>query len=53
MFCSKSDHFKGNLGANKVKYVSEMELYIILSALEKFESWNWTVLTNKYQWVKW
>ncbi len=30
----------GNLGANTIKHVSEMELYIILSTLEKFECWK-------------
>ncbi len=39
-FCSKTDHFTGNLGANTIEQVSEMELYIILSTLEKFECWN-------------
>ncbi len=29
-----------NLGANTIEHVSEMELYIILSTLEKFELWN-------------
>ncbi len=37
-FCSKTDHFTGNLGANTIEHVSEIELYIILSTLEKFES---------------
>ncbi len=51
-FCSKTDYFTGNLGANTIKHVSEMELYIILSTLDKFECWNRTVLITKYQWVK-
>ncbi len=45
-------HFTGNLGTNTIKHVSEMELYIILSTLEKFECWNRTVLITKYQQVK-
>ncbi len=36
-FCSKTDHFTDNLDTNTIKYVSEMELYIILSTLENFE----------------
>ncbi len=52
-FCPKTDYFTGNLGANTIKHVSEMELYIILSTLEKFERWNRTVLISKYQRVKW
>ncbi len=36
-FCSQTDHFMGNLGANMIEHVSEMELYIILSTLEKSE----------------
>ncbi len=51
-FCSKTDHFTGNLGANMIKHVSQMELYNILSTLEKFEHWNETVLITKYQWMK-
>ncbi len=47
-FCSKTDHFIGNLGANMIDHVSEMEFYIILSTLEKFELCNWTVLITKY-----
>ncbi len=43
----------GYLGANMIEHVSEMQLYIILSTLEMFESWNQTVLTKKYQRVKW
>ncbi len=48
-FCSKTDHFMGNLGANTIKHVSDMELYIILSTLEKFKHWNRTFLITKYQ----
>ncbi len=40
MFCSKSDHFTGNLSTNTIKHVSDIELYITLSTLEKFECWN-------------
>ncbi len=36
----KSDHFMAHLGENSIEYVSEMEMYIILSTLEKFECWN-------------
>ncbi len=39
-FCSKTDYFTGNLGANMIEHVSEVELYIFLSTLEKFECWN-------------
>ncbi len=28
-FCSKTDHFTGNLDANTIEHVSEIELYII------------------------
>ncbi len=52
MFLLKTDHFTGNLGANMIGHVSEMELYVILSTLEKFELWNRTVLITKYQQVK-
>ncbi len=38
----------GNLGANTIEHVSEIELYNILSTLEKFERWNQTVLITKY-----
>ncbi len=41
-----------NLVANMIEHVSEMELYVILSTLEKFESENRTVLTKKYQQMK-
>ncbi len=51
-FFSKSDHFTGNLGANMIEHISEMELYIILLTLEKFECRNLTYLITKYQWVK-
>ncbi len=51
-FCSKTGHFMANLGANMVKHVSEIGLYIILSTLERFEHWNRTVLIKKYQRVK-
>ncbi len=37
-FCSKTDNFTGNLGANTIKHVSEMELYIILSTLENLKT---------------
>ncbi len=47
-FCSNIDHFKGNLDENTIEHVSEMELYIILSILEKFERWNRTVLITKF-----
>ncbi len=30
-----------------IKHVSEMELYIILSTLEKFEHWNRTVFNHE------
>ncbi len=52
MFLLKTDYFTGNLGGNTIEHVSEMELNIILSTLEKFEHWNWTVLITKYQRVK-
>ncbi len=39
-FCSKTDHFMGNLGANTIEHVSEMELYNILSTFEKSKRWN-------------
>ncbi len=39
-FCSKTYYITGNLGANMIEYVSKMELYIILSTLEKFYCWN-------------
>ncbi len=42
--CPKSNHFKDNLDTNTIDHISELELYIILSTLEKFKSWNWTVL---------
>ncbi len=45
----KTYHFTGNLGASIIEHVSEMELYKILSTLEKFECWNGTVLITKYQ----
>ncbi len=51
-FCSKNDRFTANFGTNMIKHASEMELYIILSTLKKFERWNWIVLITKYQWVK-
>ncbi len=40
MFFFKTDHFTGNLGANTIEHVSEMELYNILSTikLETLES---------------
>ncbi len=38
-----------NSGANTIKHVSEMEMYIILSTLEKLEHWNLTVLITKCQ----
>ncbi len=41
------------MGTNTIEHVSQMELYIILSTLEKFENWNQTVLITKYQRVKW
>ncbi len=47
-FCSKTYHFMGNLGANTIEHVSEMELSFIFSTLEKFECWNLTVLIMKY-----
>ncbi len=43
----KIDHFMGNLGTNTIKHVSEMELYIILSTLEKFECWNLNNFSNE------
>ncbi len=43
-FCSKTDHFSGNLDTNMIMYVSEIKLYNILSTLEEFECWNLTVL---------
>ncbi len=39
-FCSKTYHFMDNLAANTIEHISEIELYIILSTLEKFERWN-------------
>ncbi len=49
MFLLKqTDHFTGNLGANMIEHVSDMELYIILSTLEKSDRWNWSVLITKY-----
>ncbi len=39
-FWSKADHFTANLGGSTIKNVSEMELYIILSILEKNLWWN-------------
>ncbi len=40
-FCKKTNvHFTGNLDANMIDHVSEMELYTILLTLEKFERWN-------------
>ncbi len=45
-FWSKTDHFTANFGVNTVDHVFEMELYIILSILEKFEHWNRTVLIS-------
>ncbi len=36
-----------NFGANRIKHVSEMELYTILSTLDKFECWNLTGLITK------
>ncbi len=53
MFLLKTDNVMGNLAANMIERVSEMELYIILSTLEKFESRNQTILIMKYQQVKW
>ncbi len=47
-FCSKTYHFTCNLGANMTTHVSEVELYIILSTLEKFKRWNLSVLITKY-----
>ncbi len=47
-FCSKTDHFTSNLGANMIKHVSEMELYIILSTLEKFEAGIRVLITKYY-----
>ncbi len=47
-FCSKTDHCMGHLCTNTIVHVSEMELYIILSTLEKFERWNQRVLITKY-----
>ncbi len=47
------EQFTGNMSTNTIEHVSEMELYIILSTLEKFENWNQTVLITKYQRVKW
>ncbi len=52
MFLLTNDHFTDNLGANTIGHISEMELYIILSTLQMFECWNWTVLIMKYQRVK-
>ncbi len=37
-----SSHYV-NLGVNMIEHVSEMELYNILSTLEKFEHCNQTV----------
>ncbi len=51
-FCSKTDHFTGILCASAIVHVSEMELYNILSTLEKFYCWNRTVLIIKYQRMK-
>ncbi len=48
-FCSKTDHFTSNLDTNTIEHVSEMELYNILSTLEKLKRWNRTVLIMKYQ----
>ncbi len=52
-FCSKTDYFTVNLGTNMIEHVSEIELYNILSTLEKFESWNKTVLITIYRQIKW
>ncbi len=35
-FCKINYHFMDNLRANTIEHVSEMELYNILSTLEKF-----------------
>ncbi len=40
------------LGANMIKHTYEMELYIILATLEKFECWNWTLLIMTFHHVK-
>ncbi len=53
LFCKTTDHFTANLGANMIGHVSEMGLYIIWTTLEKFESWNQTLLITKYKHVKW
>ncbi len=37
VICTNTNHFTGNLGANTIEHVSEMELYIILSTLEMFK----------------
>ncbi len=47
VWISRPIKHRGNLGANMIEHVSEMELYIILSTLEKFERRNWTVLITK------
>ncbi len=40
----------GNLRANTIEHVSEMELYTILSTLEKFQCWNQS-FNNEIQYV--
>ncbi len=45
-FCWKTYHFVADFGANTIEQLSEMLFYIILSTLEKFEHWNWRVLTK-------
>ncbi len=35
-FCSKTYHFTGNWGASTIEHVCEVELYNILSTLDKF-----------------
>ncbi len=44
----KTDNFTANLGGNMLEHVSEMELYIILSTLEKKLWWNQIVWITKY-----
>ncbi len=46
-FISNSGHFMAVLGANMIKYASEVELYMIPATLEKDLWLHWIVLISK------
>ncbi len=47
-FGANTDYLTANLDGNTTEHVTEMELYIIVSTLEKNLWWNQTLLITKY-----